>query len=75
MRITKIIQSEKYFNVFLKPNLIERLVGYKNKVEILKDSGRKYLHGEGTVYIQRNGNFLKNNSKIMKAIDNFRRSF
>lgn len=75
MKITKIVQSKEYFNVFLKPNLIERLVGFKNKIEILKDSGRKYLHGEGSVYIQKDGSFLKNYSKIMKAIDNWRRKF
>ena len=76
MKIINIEKDDKQiYHVTLKPNLISRLFGAKEKVIKLKDSGRVYTFGGQTVYINEKGEKIGNWSNIGEAIDNWRRRF
>ena len=76
MKIINIEKDEKgIYHVTIRPNLITRLFGGKEKVFKLKDCGREYVFGGQTVYINEKGEKIGNCSKIGEAIDNWRRRF
>lgn len=77
--MAKIINIEKdeksIYHVTLKPSLLGRIFGASEKVIKLKDSGREYVSGGQTVYINEKGEKIGNWSSIGEAIDNWRRRF
>lgn len=78
MKIASIEKNKEGYNVYtvtFKPNIIERLLGLKEKVELFKDSGRVYSFGEGTVYLRKDGSKLPNGNAIAKKLDNFQNAW
>ena len=76
MKIIKIREHEnRIYSVKIKPNLIMRVFGAKEKTLRFKDTGRVYTFGGQTVYVNEKGERIDKYSKITKAIDCHMRSF
>lgn len=75
MRISKIEFNKNEYNVTLKPNWLERLLGIKAKTVRYKDTGATFLHGGGVVYRREDGTKLLNGSYIGWEIDKWRNRF
>ena len=75
MRIKKIEEIGYRYHVFLEPNWIESLFGVRPKIQIFRDSGRRYTFGGGGIYIRQDGEQTGNGSYIGEALDKKRRSF
>lgn len=72
MKIAEITQKGSYYNVKLKPNWLEKLLGFEAYTVTLKDSGSHFMAGGGAVYVTQYGEKLGNGSYIGEAIDKFR---
>lgn len=76
MKITKIEQKDNIFIVTKIPNLLERIFGFKTKVEKYKDTGDTYLYAKDTkIYVNQKGEILGILHKMTKVLENWRRSF
>jgi len=75
MKIKNVEQIESIFYVTLKPNLLERLLGYIEKVKKFRDSGYVFTFGGGGIYINEKGEKLENGSYIGTYLDNWQRRF
>ena len=75
MKIVEIWESgDSIYTVRFKPNLFKRIFGATEYEEQYKSTGEKYKHGNGGVYIRKDGSELGNDNFIGEAIDNFKRS-
>lgn len=75
MRIRQIKQEEYIFHITLSPNWLEKLFGIRDKYICIKDTGREFTFGGGTVYKREDGSLLRNGSYIGESVDNWRRKF
>ena len=78
MRITEIKRKENTLSVYevtFQPNWLEKLFGVVEKQKEYRNSGSTYSFGGGTVYIDKDGNYLSNGSYIGESIDKWRRQF
>lgn len=55
----------------MKPNRIERFLGFKEKTKVYMDTDREYEVNDATVYIDQKGCKLWPNDPITKAIDRY----
>ena len=76
MKIKEIKEVDNVYIVTLTPNLwIEKLFGVKEKIEKFKCTGATFIFGGGSVYVDRTGEELCNNSFIGTSIDKWKRSW
>ena len=74
--ITKIQQDGRIYIVTSEPNFVERLFGFKTKINKYKDTGSVYNFGGGHEYVNEKGESMGNTmSPIREALDNWRRKF
>lgn len=76
MKINKIKKEEGSYLIYevtFVPNWIERIFGVKEKIRRFKDTGKTYVFGGQSVYIDESGNELGNYSSISESIDRWRR--
>jgi hypothetical protein len=75
----KILEIKKDGNIYLvkrKPNLLQKIFGFKEKTEKYKDTGKVFTYlPHISVYIKQNGELLDPLNKITTVLDNFKRSF
>jgi len=78
MKVTKIeTEKDKYgvYLVTLTPNFIEKLFGFKERVDRFRMSDSTFVFGGGAIYTRQDGIQTGNGSYIGEAIDKWRRAF
>ena len=76
MKINKIKKAEwpyLVYEVTFVPNWIERMLGVKEKISRFKDTGKTYVFGCQSVYIDESDNELGNYSNVSESIDRWKR--
>ena len=71
--IKKVEGTYLVYEVVFRPNWIEKIFGVKEKIKKFKDTGKTYVFGGQSVYIDENGDELGNYSYISESIDRWKR--
>jgi hypothetical protein len=76
MKITNITQQDNIYEVTKEPNIIEKIFGFKTRIDKYKYIGRTYQSIPSIrVYVNQNGKILGPVHRMTDALENWRRRF